>query len=249
MRRRLYNQQVEYIYTILSNCEGGGVYVNDNQVGTIQNGRFIYKTKSEKLSRLYVSGGVPEEHTEIGSEYTTTDTDDYINDDVINAISTFAASQSQSWAVLLKCYSFDKSKAYVTRTTTTVKAEETTTAYFNDLAKYNVSPGTYTFNYKENIYTRDVIIDQHQSLDYPSINNISYQVRDIFVDSDAFRGLANPGTNQLHPSSTEQLGTIYQQGNHSGQVAYHVTLLLSVQKYDGSGIMKEIRVSNSIVSS
>ena len=73
MRRRFENNAKLYEYKIVSNCIGGGVIVEGNNVGTIpQGGQFIFLSKKERLDSISVQGGVPmEDRQEIDSQVDT----------------------------------------------------------------------------------------------------------------------------------------------------------------------------------
>lgn len=73
MRRRFENNAKLYEYKIVSNCIGGGVIVEGNNVGTIpQGGQFIFLSKKERLYSISVQGGVPmDDRQEIDSQVDT----------------------------------------------------------------------------------------------------------------------------------------------------------------------------------
>ena len=74
MRRRFENNAKLYEYKIVSNCIGGGVIVEEKNVGTIpQSGQFIFLSKKERLDSISVQGGVPmEDRQEIDRQVDTT---------------------------------------------------------------------------------------------------------------------------------------------------------------------------------
>lgn len=75
MRRRYQNNAKLYEYKIVSNCIGGGVYVNDELIGTVPDGgELIYQSLKKRLDTVYIRGGVPiEDRQEIDSWVDTTE--------------------------------------------------------------------------------------------------------------------------------------------------------------------------------
>lgn len=61
MRRRL--EDSVSTYTILSNCEGGGVIFDGREVGTISGGKCVIKLKGRKTYAVSVNGGLPSDTT------------------------------------------------------------------------------------------------------------------------------------------------------------------------------------------
>lgn len=75
MRRRYQNNAKLYEYKIVSNCIGGGVYVNNELIGTVPDGgELIYQSYKKRLDTVYIRGGVPiEDRQEIDSRVDTTE--------------------------------------------------------------------------------------------------------------------------------------------------------------------------------
>lgn len=75
MRRRYQNNAKLYEYKIVSNCIGGGVYVNNELIGTVPDGgELIYQSLKKRLDTVYIQGGVPiEDRQEIDSQVDTTE--------------------------------------------------------------------------------------------------------------------------------------------------------------------------------
>jgi hypothetical protein len=74
MRRRYQNNAKLYEYKIVSNCIGGGCYVNNELIGTVPDGgELIYQSSKKRLDTVYIRGGVPmEDRQEIDSQVDTT---------------------------------------------------------------------------------------------------------------------------------------------------------------------------------
>lgn len=74
MRRRFENNAKLYEYKIVSNCIGGGIYVDYELIGTVpDSGEFIYQSPKKRLDSVYIQGGVPtEDRQEIDSWVDTT---------------------------------------------------------------------------------------------------------------------------------------------------------------------------------
>lgn len=62
MRRSTYSKQI-YEYAVLSNCEGGGVFVDGIQTGTIKDGKFSFLSDKRSVT-VKVEGGLPAKRTE-----------------------------------------------------------------------------------------------------------------------------------------------------------------------------------------
>lgn len=60
--------KTEYSYTINSNCEGGTVYFNNVNKGTISGGRLVF-TDEAASGTVRISGGVPSDYTSYGNWY------------------------------------------------------------------------------------------------------------------------------------------------------------------------------------
>ena len=75
MRRRYQNNAKLYEYKIVSNCIGGGGYVNNELIGTVPDGgELIYQSYKKRLDTVYIRGGVPiEDRQEIDSQVDTTE--------------------------------------------------------------------------------------------------------------------------------------------------------------------------------
>lgn len=76
MRRRFENNtNYIYEYKIVSNCIGGGCYVNNELIGTVPDGgELIYQSSKKWLDTVYIRGGVPmEDRQEIDSQVDTTE--------------------------------------------------------------------------------------------------------------------------------------------------------------------------------
>lgn len=75
MRRRYQNNAKLYEYKIVSNCIGGGCYVNNELIGTVPDGgELIYQSSKKRLDTVYIRGGVPmEDRQEIDSQVDTTE--------------------------------------------------------------------------------------------------------------------------------------------------------------------------------
>jgi hypothetical protein len=75
MRRRYQNNAKLYEYKIVSNCIGGGCYVNNELIGTVPDGgELIYQSSKKRLDTVYIRGGIPmEDRQEIDSQVDTTE--------------------------------------------------------------------------------------------------------------------------------------------------------------------------------
>ena len=75
MRRRFENNAKLYEYKIVSNCIGGGCYVNKELIGTVPDGgELIYQSSKKRLDTVYIRGGVPmEDRQEIDRQVDTTE--------------------------------------------------------------------------------------------------------------------------------------------------------------------------------
>lgn len=75
MRRRFENNVKLYEYKIVSNCIGGGCYVNNELIGTVPDGgELIYQSSKKRLDTVYIRGGVPmEDRRKIDSQVDTTE--------------------------------------------------------------------------------------------------------------------------------------------------------------------------------
>lgn len=73
MRRRFENNAKLYEYKIVSDCIGGGIYVDYELIGTVpDSGEFIYQSPKKRLDTVYIRGGVPmEDRQEIDSQVDT----------------------------------------------------------------------------------------------------------------------------------------------------------------------------------
>lgn len=73
MRRRYQNNAKLYEYKIVSNCIGGGCYVNNELIGTVPDGgELIYQSSKKRLDTVDIRGGVPmEDRQEIDSQVDT----------------------------------------------------------------------------------------------------------------------------------------------------------------------------------
>lgn len=157
---------------------GGGVYINDNQIGTIQSGSFIHKTKESEIW-VQVIGGLPsdkdtlisEDKTKITSEEEL-DLDASLSSDYISAQSIFVIYANFTGTM----------KAKTTTTYKTVQSWRKTT--YSNKPKGTFKPGTIELNYQETVSNYTKNLGASNEVEYSpnnSINNIN-----ISYDTDDF---------------------------------------------------------------
>lgn len=75
MRRRYQNDIKLYEYVINSNCIGGVIFVDGENVGTVSPSPFIYITPKPIISSISISGGVPPDNRELIDYWTENKTE------------------------------------------------------------------------------------------------------------------------------------------------------------------------------
>lgn len=173
MRRRYENNTKLYEYQIVSNCIGGGVFVNDERVGTVPaSGKFIYESPKNRLSTIHIQGGLPPENREEIDRVTDTTTELIEAKDVHLAI---ALQQSPSRAFIIRLI---EPNQFTLRTTIRTNVVYLVTRYYNPNAMYGVNYGDpIVLNYRKEQYEMpDLETDSYDNMVTPD-SGFSWGVR------------------------------------------------------------------------
>lgn len=173
MRRRYENNTKLYEYQIVSNCIGGGIFVNDERVGIVPpSGEFIYKSPKNRLSTIYIEGGFPPESREEIDRVTDTTTELIEAKDVHLAI---ALQQSPSRAFIIRLI---KPNQFTLRTIIRTNIIYLVTRYYDPLAMYGVNYGDpIVLNYRMDQYEiPDMQTDSYDNIVTPD-SGFSWGVR------------------------------------------------------------------------
>lgn len=142
MRRRYENDIKLYEYVINSNCIGGTIFVDGENVGTVSSSPFIYITPKTIISSISISGGVPpSENRELIDTYTENSTDIQGLDKIAIIVSPQNGDNYHLLHVSLSAINF-----VLVSTPITYKKYK---VYHNHAPEsiYNVVPGLYNLNY------------------------------------------------------------------------------------------------------
>lgn len=156
MRRRFENNAKLYEYKIVSNCIGGGIYVDYKLIGTVpDSGEFIYQSPKKRLDSVYIQGGVPtEDRQEIDSRVDTTK--QVLEQDSV--ILTIDLTTSPSYGLIVGVVVPDK---FTLRTTNTINKTLLITSFTPPSRIYGVNFGyPIVLNYESQQYKMpDLVID------------------------------------------------------------------------------------------
>lgn len=174
MRRRYQNSTKLYEYQIVSNCIGGGIFVNDERVGTVpDSGKFIYESPKNRLSTVYIQGGVPaEDRQEIDSQIDTVE--ELLEQDTV--VLTIALTTSPSYGLTIGVWAPDE---FTLRTTIRVNRTLLITKFTPPKAMYGVNFGDpIVLNYDSYQYEMpDLVIDGPHDKTVRADPNLTWAIR------------------------------------------------------------------------
>lgn len=141
MRRRYENNIKLYEYVINSNCIGGAIFVDGENVGTVSSSPLIYITPKPTIFSISISGGVPPDNRKLIDTYTENSTDIQGLDKIAIIVSPQNGNDYNILHVSLPVIDF-----VLVSTPITYRKYKVYHNYAPE-AIYNVVPGLYNLNY------------------------------------------------------------------------------------------------------
>ena len=174
MRRRFENNAKLYEYKIVSNCIGGGIYVDYELIGTVpDSGEFIYQSPKKRLDSVYIQGGVPtEDRQEIDSRVDTTK--QVLEQDSVTL--TIGLTTSPSYGFIVGVVAPNK---FTLRTTNRINRTFLITSFTPPSRIYGVNFGyPIVLNYESQQYKKpDLVIDGPHDRIVRADPNLTWVVR------------------------------------------------------------------------
>lgn len=235
---------MEYVYEILSNCEGGSVYVDNQRVGVISGGSFTYKTTESEIS-IQIQGGLPANTDEVtgdstvllgSTEEVTVDVDTYSGKTDTDGI----------WTIYVRFSGNTSEAVRVVKNYKTVRNHRRTT--YSNKPKATIGPGEHRIDYNQSVSTYTEDINTYNETSYLSSNSIDMSVNESSFSASGFtiyKVLETATTRNSLPHYMS-FALVKNQSQSSFPVTYKLSANVSVNASNGWTVSKNYNPTGSI---